>query len=674
MEKIPGPALCGFADVFEGEELIGAKATAKPHKSGGPAPAPTPRLYPKAKQSSTIAKHVQALTNARKVLAKAHGTVKTAAKKTLAKPTQVVSRVSPAARAAAVSRGRSNVVAVRGDDYVILGAAPPPQTPKVKKALAKLTDARAKAKKLAGEAATKTKTAHGTIVKLAQQVKAHENVARRLSGKTVSAPTGKRSGVHGYIGSDAYGLLPGDPGYDPTTEDGTNGPAGTASGAGLDAGIDPNTGASTSPQLDVDTLVAAAKMAPIPIDKYIADTTGLPIIKYDGSKGAPDGYVLSYGLATRDTDIYCEPNTAAIDGTAHFGYCWKTYPSRVGGIPWGEDMGDQGWNHLHGRHWFSEGGWSTPVSPDEAFQSYSKQVDISLPGARVHGYVAGVARNASYGPLIGNPTMKDFVNMRVDAQGNMFWLANEAPDYITAPLKAAAALTQAAADKAAKDAAAAAAAAQAKAAADAAAALAAQEAQNALDEANAASQQRQATSQAQAQADQADADLARQDAAQAALDAQERQQDLQYAQQQQQLDLQYQQQQAPLDIQAQQQALAQQQWEFQQQQQQAQLDFQAQQAALAQQQQQAQWQAQQQALAQQYGQPQPPPDVSLPPTAEDAAELDPEAAADAEAAQIEADADVLGAVLGTSSIAGDEAVIGGDGNVIGIDQWGNATD
>src|SRR6185369_13153997 len=160
MYKITGPALCGFADHFDGsEDLVGARLpSAKPGKikgkGKGQAPKPAPKPYPKAKQSSAVANHAKTLLHARKVLAKAHGAVKTAARKTIAKPVAPRSRsVSPRTR-----------IAVHGDDYVVIGAATPAaQSPKVKNAQAKLAAAKAKAKKLAAVSAARTKQAHKTV-------------------------------------------------------------------------------------------------------------------------------------------------------------------------------------------------------------------------------------------------------------------------------------------------------------------------------------------------------------------------------------------------------------------------------------------------------------------------------------------------------------------------------
>jgi hypothetical protein len=610
MLKITGPALCGFADHFDdtvgaAPRLPSAKPSGKIKGKGKPKPV-APKPYPKAKQSATIAEHAKVLKHARQVLAKSHGKVKVAARKTLAKPL------------APQGRGRTQI-AVHGDNYVVIGATvAAAQSPKVKAANAKLAAAKTKAKKLAQVAAAKTKQAHSTLQHLAAQVKSHENVARKLSGKG----GGKKTTLHGIIGVDANGLSPGDAGYDPTTDL----DLGTYDGS-ADSSLDPTTGAPVDPQLDVDTLVAAANAAPMPIDAVINDATLYPVIMYDGSKGTPDGFILSLGLATRSTDLNVEPDTAQIEGNAHFGYVFGKYDKKNpanGGVGWGSHLASGQWNHVHGRYYLGDDSWWNPVSVEEACTSAQHSVDPNAPGANTGGAAGWEFQdyaNKSYGPLVGNPVMSDFKGLRGDTMGRIFWMANEAPDWATAPLKAAAALTKAAADKAQKDADAAAAAAAAKAAADAAAAQAAQDAQNALDEANAASQANQAAY---------------------ASDAAQYQTDAQYAQ---------------VDVQQQQQDLAE-----------------RQQAA---QQQQAEWQMDQQYMQQQMAQQQPvvQPDqgssyTAPPPALPPASYEDGGSPADDDTAFTpESDSDLEAAMIDTAPL--DEEVIGGDGEVIGLDEWGN---
>jgi hypothetical protein len=631
MNKIPGPALCGFADYFEGDTLVGARSPALPK---GP---PPKKPYPKATQNQTVAQHATVLKKARAVLAKAHGQVKTAARQTLAKLRPPVSRSVAA--------------------YHVLGVA---QTPKVRAATAKAQAAQAKAAKakakalsLAVAAAKTIQAAHASVTTLATHVKNQENVARKLSSKTTHGVHGylDGAGVHGYIGVDANGNSPGDPGYDPTTDS-------TAQGAGTETGVvdshqfteEAGGGAPPTAGLDIDTLVSALPAGVTPMDQHIADMNTVPAVAYDGSKGLPDGFIGSVYLFTRQTDVGAEPDTAQIEGNAHFGYVWGKYDKKDpanGGIGWGSHLQSNAFNHVHGRFWLGDDSWHNVVDRSEAIASAQKQVDLGAPGAHLSGYQTGGAYGGAYGdaakfmptygPLVGNPVLPAFKNMRVDDAGNMFWIASEAPDWLTWPLKAAAALTKAATDKAAKDAAAAAAAAQAKAAADAQAQAAAQAAQNALDEANAASRAAQAeseargtTAQAQAQADTADAAAAAADAAAAQQDVAERQAQLQ-------------------------QDMAERQFQLQQAQAQAAADAQAQ---------------------QQYGggAPQYYDDGSGAAPDDGSGDFNPEAASDVEAANIEADAEVLGRVLGTPTIAGDDAVIGGDGEVIGLDQYGNVSD
>jgi hypothetical protein len=154
----------------------------------------------------------------------------------------------------------------------------------------------------------------------------------------------------------------------------------------------------------------------------------------------------------------------------HYGVVWGLYDKDLnGGLPGGDELDKSAWNHFKGGK--GRGDWHSALDPGGAFQS----VTVNSPQGK------------QYGPLVGNPVMKDFARMRVDAAGNMFWLPQEAPDWLTFPIKQAAALTAQAAKKAEEEAAKAAAAADAKVKADAAAAQAAQDAANALAESQAAS-------------------------------------------------------------------------------------------------------------------------------------------------------------------------------------------
>jgi hypothetical protein len=163
-------------------------------------------------------------------------------------------------------------------------------------------------------------------------------------------------------------------------------------------------------------------------------------IPYNGSKGTPNGYAGSYGLFTRDTSEDAPGGKVAGSdpGINDYGYVWGSFDQDQvpGGTPWGGRLSENTWNLLHGRYVRSgEGEFNHPVDPTEAFSSNQK----TAPNGK------------SFGPLVGNPGMPEFKGMRFDASGQAFWYPQEAPDWLVAPLKQAAALTDAKNAKAAAD-------------------------------------------------------------------------------------------------------------------------------------------------------------------------------------------------------------------------------
>lgn len=513
-KKISGPALCGFADYFEPTPFVGAapRATGQ-RKQTAHGPTGKPGLLKAPPKSKTVAQHSAVLKKAQSVLTATHATVKKAAQLTLAKPA-----------APTVRRSSARVVMGHGGQFVVVGATAA-QSPKVKAAQKKLQAAQAKVKKLTDDATKKTKVAHASVTRLASQITHQKNIARKMTGHRPAAhplaPSRAAHRVMGYVGAD------------PSNPPDPNNP-----GFLMDGSLDPNyvspsdEGATSSdPLADMTNLPP-----PPPMNTFIPDYTAVGGVLYQNQKGMPDGFCLSYWFASgtggpnqkRATDHQVTIDTWGIDGTEHHGYVFGKFwdKAQPGGIAFGDDLKSGVWNHVHGRHILGSEGWWTEVPASEAYQSYAKNSPQGTP----------------FGPLIGNPLMSDFVGMRVDGNGNMFWLPQEAPDWLTFPLKQAASLTAQATAKAQADAQAAAAAAAAKAAADAAAAQAAQDAQNALAESQAQSESRvQATQTASAQAAQdleerklaaqqaaADAELQRQQAQQALV---ERQAALQAAQQ-----------------------------------------------------------------------------------------------------------------------------------------------
>jgi hypothetical protein len=366
-------------------------------------------------------------------------------------------------------------------------------TPKQKAAIAKHNAAvvnAAKATHALAQHAVKSKASLGALAK-------HMVSQKKLAIK-LRTPMSKRTHVGDLlndpeVGEEAETLL--GEYYTAIGADPDPNNPGLLTDGSLDPAYGPVDDGSTVSDTPTGNAIDSGTTLPPPpsMDTFIPSMADVGGIAYNGAKGTPEGYVLSLGLATRATDHGVEPDTAQIDGTEHFGYVYGLYDKinpPNGGIPWGsgDNLAKSTWNHIHGRHHLDEatwGQWNNTVDPSEAFKSNSMSTKYGI----------------TYGPLVGNPVLADFAHMRVDAAGNMFWLPQEAPDWLTFPLKQAAALTAQAEAKAAADAAAAAAAAATKAAADAASAQAAQDAQNALAESATTSQAVQA--QAQAQGEQA---------------------------------------------------------------------------------------------------------------------------------------------------------------------------
>jgi hypothetical protein len=463
MSTIDGPALLGFSDFFSGE-VVGAakksaaKPAAAPKKGTGSRPA---RPYPQPTRTAVVAKHG-------KVLKQGHA---------------VATKAAKAIGVAMHLLGRKPVATKLSGKTVHVGAdVAAKMSPKAKLAVQKHNDAVAKAKKagqVLAQHAVKTRNAVKTL--------AQKMVAQKKTSKLLRTPLKKRA-VHvgelladPVIGEQVAQMLgeyyesvgaapdPANPGYlDDGSPDPAAGPATAPSDA--DLGIPDAAGDAVDSGVELP--------APPPMSQFIADMAAAGGIVYDGSKGTPDGFCGSYNLFTRATDDYHEPGArGTIDGDAHYGYVFGSFDQdkHANGIPWGGDMPSATWNHVHGRHKIFEGDFWNAASLAEAAGSYSKM----SPNGKV-----------MYGPLVGNPEMPDFKAMRVDGQGNMFWLPQEAPDWLTFPLKQAAALTAQATAKAEAEAAKAAAAAETKARADEAAAKAAQDAANALAESQAASTQK----------------------------------------------------------------------------------------------------------------------------------------------------------------------------------------
>lgn len=503
-EKLTGPTLCGFADFFD--DSLGAVTTPKTATSPAAAQAAAakaapkkpaaPKTAPKANasglpRSKTVQQHGQMLTRARVTAGKAVAAIDHAAKQIRKHQADVAAR-----KKVAVGECLGNVEI--GADYIEIGADAPKLTPKSRAAVQKHNAALAKTDQATKVLATQAKKAKGTTVALAKQIKNQRNVAANLR-KPKPGPTQVRGidlAGHSEIGEaveelfdqyyTAIGAAP-DPNNPGFLDDGSQDPAYQDP-----AMLDPSIGLPLgSGEVPMDT---GMELPPAPgLDTFVSDMESVGGIAYDGSKGYPNGYCLSYRLFTRETDHYVAPSSAGtVDGIEHNGFVWGCYndegPEK--GIPWGDDLPPNQWNRVRGRHMALVTRVEfDPMTPAEVFAANTPATNP-------------LAHGIQYGPLIGNPALAMFNGMRVDAKGRMFWFPQEAPDWLTFPLKQAAALTAQAEKKAADDAARVEAAARAKEAADMAAEAARVEASAALAERQAVSESAIAQTQQQTQSNQ----------------------------------------------------------------------------------------------------------------------------------------------------------------------------
>ncbi len=505
MSKITGSGvLLGFSDFFGSDDEIGATKAHKkiaPKKAAGKAPA---RPYPKAKRSTVIEHHG-------KVLHKAHDTLLKAARGIGGAQVALAHKpVPPHAPKLSAAKLHGKMVSVGA-------VAAKKLSPQAMAAVAKHNAAVKKAVQ-----AAKVLAQHAIATKKSVKTLAQKMVAQKKTAKLARTPLSKRGKVHvgellndpvigeqveeallGYYESVGADPDPANPGL---LTDGSPDPAFT--GEDPTAG-DPSLGPATDDTFDSGVTLPDAP----PMSQFIADMASVGGIAYDGSKGMPNGYVGSYGLFTGATEVNEEPGArGSIDGTAHYGYVFGSFDQDnvPNGIPWGGRLQEGQWNKIFGRYKIgASGDFNSVVPAGEAFGSHDKKDPKS---------------NAPYGPLVGNPGMPDFKAMRVDANGQMFWLPQEAPDWLLFPIKQAAALTAqqeaktAAEQKKLDDAA------NAKAAADAAAAQAAQDAANALAESQAASDAKIAQGQAETQAQQTIVQQSQADIAQQAVDTDQQKQ------------------------------------------------------------------------------------------------------------------------------------------------------
>jgi hypothetical protein len=316
------------------------------------------------------------------------------------------------------------------------------------------------------------------------------------------------------LGVDGNGLSPGEPGYDATTD-----PASSSY-------LDPNTYEDPSlPSPD-----ASFDPPPIPAAPLNTTIKALPAdaVVYDGSKGMPPYCVGSYSY-------------------------WKGSPPEENGYVWGFDKinapnsgSPARWIKVYGKRGFDV----APKSIGEGILSFmSAGIPQLIAAAAQQGNwnwddvtaadlpaPAAASAAAGYGPLIGNPSMPDFANLRwaTDAK-QWFWYPSEAPEYATAESKRAIALLNQQTAQALADAQAA----QKVLDDQLAAELAEAQAQQDLADLDAQHQQEQAQQAADAAAQVAATGQAQQEAAAQSRFAQQQQEmEMQAAQRQQEMDLQ----------------------------------------------------------------------------------------------------------------------------------------
>ena len=520
-QKIPGQALCGFADMFEDEtrqHLVGGQLTVQ---SGVASKAKKWTKTPIDKKKAAVLHPVHNVSNLlaasnRVALVLSGALRKAQQKKAATAAATTAARVNvtraatspPSVQRAAMAR----MVAVHGL-MAIVGAADAAAT---KKPLTpKQTAAVAKAKATAKKADQAGAALHQSAVAALAAGKAAKDHASQIKSTYKS-----RTGVHGYphvMGADPD---PNNPGY---LTDGTPDPAYWGSSATPDPN-NPGYLTDGTPDPAYQTVDDPAPVIPaIPLTNVINSPVPDDGIKFTGTFSPYDvgSYWYWYGPQSSKSGPVGEM------GITGYVYGWNhgNWPNNNLAPQWiwltGQDSvtHDQKWNT----------GTDPKSVPDDLAATSSVQGFMSA-GLDLGNFVNTLGC-PPWGPLIGNPNRSNMKNLRYSMPDKQwFWYLEEAPDSMTAPLKYAAAKAKQIADAADKAAADAQNKQNAKDAADAAAAQAAQDAANALAESAADSE----LNVAQAQADAASLQAQSQ---QAQLDIQQQQQDLaerQAAMQQQQ--------------------------------------------------------------------------------------------------------------------------------------------
>lgn len=474
----------------------GGPRTPPPGGSGGSPPAPPRRMTPEEQARRSAPKVLPYGSIKQNTIAREHGRILTTGRATLTKAVAALTgrsmtptttrrllpgggsalvRAQPGARVQTPMRTtfRSGALVGTMAELSAMGAKP------VRKLSAKavaLLKQRAEVQKqlnaIRSKLRAKAQTLKPQLQKLARALVNQKkiSVALRTPGRSAVGMSLMGQTTELYIDENGYIVdvngnyhdANGNPVSTPVKADEAVPPADTglpAGDLGLPAGVD----ISSLSEFDIVDALDSGQLPPaenFPIDFVFDDYRKVNGILYKGEKGRPNGYVLSLGLATRSTDHSVEPDTVQINGTEHYGYVWGKYDQKDppnGGVRWGSKLKENAWNHIFGRFHFmyysnDEGaygvpsssagkgnphtGWWQSVPAEEAFKSPTRFSDRGKP----------------YGPLVGNPKLADFKGMRVDLQGNMFWLPQEAPEWLLAPIRQAMAMTKAAEEKARKEA------------------------------------------------------------------------------------------------------------------------------------------------------------------------------------------------------------------------------
>ncbi len=409
---------------------------------------------------------------------------------------QVARRAVVAANAAMkAAAAHPRPAALKGTPTKVGGPPPKAMTPKQKVAVAKHQAAVTKSDAAARKAATTGKAAKVAASNLAKAYVKQKDAAAKLRKKPSAAT--RVGEIEAALGAyyDYVGSVPDpqNPGY---LMDGTADPAFAA--PCLDPMMDP---ALMDPAFDPATgMDTGAELPPVPpMDAVIQNHADVGGILYDGSKGKKPGYIGSYSYFHQTVVNAAHPD--------------RRYGFVFGGDPHNSEWPGNSYDHwvwVHGKKGDSGSIPAFPGKEPGVSGWWDNAVTIN-PKYKEASEIAKASVAKGYGPIIGNPAWPEFAGLRMDQQGNLFWLPQEAPEYVTFPLKQAAALTAQAAAKAASEALAAEQAAAAKAQADQDAAQAAQDAANALAESAEASaaaiaESQQATAQAAMDQEQAKID------------------------------------------------------------------------------------------------------------------------------------------------------------------------